>query len=261
MKSVLIYYGYPSSFNYSANGWNPANVITDIGSHYDVVVFGSGLENPAHPDHANTHTIINGLKASYSTKIFGYVTVAQSLQDFQSKCDAWDDMAPHGIFMDESGYDFGKTRSEFNDRVDYIHGLDNANICFANAWNTDNILGIEEDASYPNSTYNSGEDASNLASTDYCLLENLCVLDSTYESLSQCYARANKAKLLESTFGPKMIAASVLANNDGDAQAKFNNLYYNAHVWKLEGVGSSDSYFASGSATVTFWTRPSVTHL
>lgn len=33
MKNTLIYYGYPSSFNYGANQWSTSNVITDIGTH------------------------------------------------------------------------------------------------------------------------------------------------------------------------------------------------------------------------------------
>jgi len=155
-KDLLIYYGYPNSFNSATNGWNNESVAQDM-AKYSLIVLGDGVEAPSHPDYANTQIIIPRIKAlNPNALIFGYVAVAQTLVNFQSKVDQWNTLAVHGIFMDEAGYDFGKTRAEFNTCVDYVHGKTHAKLCFANAWNTDHVLGTTNDVSYPNSTYNAG---------------------------------------------------------------------------------------------------------
>ena len=166
---MLIYYGWLNSFNSAEHGWNNEKVAQEM-AKYRVLVFGDGIQNPSHGDYSNTQIIIPRIKAlNPSALIFGYVTTDQALADFKTKSDQWNTLGVHGIFMDESGYDHGRTRSEFNERVDYVHGLSSASIAFANAWNTDNILGTANDPSYPNSTYNNPLTESALTYNDWIL--------------------------------------------------------------------------------------------
>jgi hypothetical protein len=258
MKNVLIYYGYLNSFNSGVNSWNNDLVCADIGGKYDICVFGDGLQDPSHPDYANTVYIIDKLKADYpAMEIFGYITVNQDLAIFQAKASQWDTLNVHGIFLDEAGYDFGKTRDELNQRIKFVREMNDYDKIFINAWNVNHVLGIEDDPAYPNATYNTGLVESGLVPSDYYLLENFTIVNGNYESQPQWY----KAKLKEQSHGVKPIAVSVLPNTDANAQEKFNNMYYGAHLWNLEGVGSSDTSYAASSAQVNWWTIPSTTHL
>jgi len=262
VKNVLIYYGYLNSFNSGTNAWDNDAVCADIGGKYDICVFGDGLQGPSHPDYANTCYIINKLKTDYpAMEIFGYVTVNQDLADFQSKASQWDTLEVHGIFLDEAGFDFGKTRAELNQRIKFIREMNGEDKIFINAWNVNHVLGVEDDPSFPNSTFNPGLVESDLLATDYYLLENFTIVDGAYEDQAQWYIRGNKAKLKEQSHGVKPLAVSVLPNTDGNAQEKFNNIFYGAHLWKLEGVGSSDTSYGASSAQVNWWSRPSVTHI
>ena len=51
--SLLVYYGYPSAINSASS---VAQAATEFG-RYDYVAWGGGLENPAHPDHANAAAV------------------------------------------------------------------------------------------------------------------------------------------------------------------------------------------------------------
>jgi hypothetical protein len=212
--------------------------------------------------------IIPRIKALNSnTQIFGYVACAQTLSNFQTKVDQWDTLQVHGIFMDEAGYDYGKTRAEFNAMVDYVHGKTYSNLCFANAWNTDNILGTANDPSFPNSTYNSAVIESNLTLNDWILLESFPVNTTAYsgnagyESKSDWYARAEKAKGLRVTYHVNFSGLSVIDNASGSGSTLFNFAFISSLMYNLEGFGSSDTDYGASSAAVKWWTRPAVTSL
>jgi len=210
-SDLLIFYGYPNSFNSAVNGWDNEKVARDM-AQYGLIVLGDGLQtllasgshdgssgastltdstaswttdefvgkkivnvtdgstgsitaNTAttitatlsggtendwdagdeyrvanHADYANVFKIVPRIKQyNPSAKIFGYVTVNQTLANFEDKADDWDALGVDGIFMDEAGYDYGTTatndRDAFNAKVDYVHALSSASTCFANAWN------------------------------------------------------------------------------------------------------------------------------
>ena len=266
-KDLLIYYGYLNSFNYDDNAWTNEKVAQDL-ARYDVLVFGDGIQNPSHPDYSNTQVIIPRVKAlNPAALIFGYVSTDQSLGDFQTKAGQWDTLQVHGVFMDESGYDFGKTRAEFNQRVSYVHGQTYAKLVFANAWNTDNILGTANDPSYPNSTYNPSLTESALDEDDWVLLESLAVNTTAYsgndgyESASQWSARIGKAISLRAAYGVNFAGSSVIANasSDGDALSRFACV--SAMMGSLEAFGTSDASYASSSAIVKRWEQPYVVDL
>ena len=257
-KDLLVYYGYLNSFNYGVNGWNNEKVAVDM-ARYQLLVFGDGVQNPAHPDYANTQIIIPRIKAlNPEALIFGYVPTPDSTTDFNSKADQWNTLGVHGIFMDEAGYDYGVTRDAFNTHVDYVHSL--AKRCFANAWNTDHILGTANDPSFPNSTYNPGLVESHLDFYDWVLLEsfpvNTSVFVGNYEDKMDWFYRGQKIRGQRFTYGINAAALCVINNDNTSGDSLFQFGYTSASMWSLEAFGSSDTHYASSSATVNYWSRP-----
>jgi len=260
---LLIYYGYPNSFNSGTNGWNNEKVARDM-AKYGLIVLGDGVQNPSHEDYANTQVIIPYIKQyNPSALIFGYVSVNQTLANFQTKVGQWDALQIHGILLDEAGYDFGKTRAEFNDRVEYVHARTYVKIAFANAWNTDHILGTTNDISFPNSTYNIELAASKLNTEDWILLESFPVNTTAYsgnggyEAGTDWASRGIKAQNLRATFNVNFASCGIINNANVGGQDLFNFLFISSIMWSLEAMGSSDTNYGAG-ATVTYWTRPDI---
>ena len=261
-KDMLFYYGWLNSFNSLVNGWSNERVAQDM-AKYDILIFGDGVQDPGHGDYANTSVIIPRVKALRPTAlVFGYVSANQTLANFQTKVDQWDTLGVDGIFMDESGYDWGIDRIEFNDRVDYVHSKTYAHIAYANAWNTDHLLGTAEDVSYPNSTYNPGLIASNLASTDWVLLESFPINTTSYagnagyEAKADWAARGVKTVSLRATYGVNFAAVGVINNGNADSVKLFMFGYMSSMMFSLEAFGTSDTNYGSSSATVNFLGRP-----
>lgn len=262
-KDLLFYYGYPNSFNNATNGYDNEKVAQDM-AKYGIVVLGDGVQDPSHPDYSNTSVIIPRIKALHpSTLVFGYVASAQTIGNFETKVDQWDTLEVHGIFMDESGYDYSVSRSDFNTRVDYVHGTTYAKLAFANAWNTDHILGTTNDPSYPNSTWNPSTVESNLTTTDWILLESFAINttaysgNSGYESGSQWAARGSKMQTLRATYGVNFAGVGIINNGNASGGDLFDFGFTSALMFSLESYGTSDTNYGSGG-TVDYWTRPDV---
>lgn len=265
-SDVIFYYGWLNSFNSSINAWSNEKVAQDF-ARYRIVVLGNGLQDPTHGDYANTAAIVPRIKQlNPRTLVFGYVSCNQSLANFQTKVDQWEDLEIDGIFIDEGGYDYGSvdtnSRSAFNTKVDYVHGQTHSKLCFVNAWNMDHIIGTADDTSYPNSTWNSTELSSKLTSNDWYLLESFAIntasysSNSGYESKTDWALRGSKAIAHRYTYGINLCGVGVINNDNSNGQGLFNFLYYSALMWALDAIGSSDTYYGASSATVTFWTRP-----
>ncbi len=264
ITDLLVYYGYPNSYNSSSFGWDNEKVAQHM-ARYNLIILGDGVEAPSHPDYANTQIIIPRLKAfNPAIQIFGYVASTESLANFQTNVDQWETLSVQGIFMDESGYDYGVNRTTFNTLVDYVHSKTSAKICFVNAWNMDHIIGTANDPSYPNATYNAGLVASNLRSGDWYMLESFCVNttaysgNNNYASASDWKARGDKAIAHKNTYGLKLASVNVVDNANGSAQALFNFCWNAALAYGLDAVGSSDTNYAASSSAVTFWNRPRI---
>lgn len=264
---LLIYYGWMNSFNSGDNGWNNENVAQDM-AKYNLLVFGDGTQDPDHGDYSNTTTIIARIKdLNPRAKIFGYVTTNQSLANFQTKADQWDDLEIDGIFFDESGYDYGTVgtngREAFNTKVEYVHDLTYANLCFVNAWNMDHIIGTANDGSYPNSTWNPNEVESSLTNSDYYLLESFAVnsvaYTNDYEAVSDWSTRGSKAIGHRATYGINLVGSCVIENGHASGSDLFQFAFISALMWSLDGFGSSDQNYGASSAAVDYWSRPDVT--
>ncbi len=265
-SDLLIYYGWLNSFNSSDNGWNNEKVSQDM-AKYNYLVFGDGIQDSGHGDYSNTQTIIPRIKSlNQNSIIFGYVSANQNINDFKSKVDQWNTLQVDGIFVDEAGYDYGTTttnsRLAFNERIDYIHNQTYSNLCFANAWNTDNVIGIVNDASYPNTTWNSTLIESSLTSNDWLLLESFPV-NTLYYTTTSGYCAQNDwaSKGLKATnhrynYGINIAAVGVINNDNLMGQDLFNFGFVSAMTWNFECFGTSDDYYAASSASVRHWDRP-----
>jgi hypothetical protein len=261
-ESLLIYYGYMNSFNsaLTPNSWDNEKVAQDM-AKYSVIVLGNGVQDPGHADYANTQIIIPRIKQLRpGVKIFGYVSTNQDLADFQSKVDQWETLGVSGIFMDESGYDYGKYRSDFNIRVDYVHSQDNAKLCFANAWNLDHILGTVDDPSFPNATYNVSGDPSALNQNDWVLLESSAVNTSAYSANGGCedgaqwFARMSKAATMRSVYGINVAASSVISNGNAQGNPLSSIAQISAMAFCVDAFGTSDVNYGSNGA-VEWWPK------
>ena len=269
--NLLIYYGWLNSFNYGTNAWTNEKIAQEM-AKYGMIVLGDGIQDSEHGDYANTQIIIPRIKAlNPNVKIFGYVTTYQTYANFQTKASQWDALQVHGIFMDESGYDYGSVgtngRDAFNEKVDYVHGKTYANKAFVNAWNVDHIIGIENDASYPNTTWNSDVLASTMNENDWYLLESFPVnttafsANSGYESKSDWSYRGVKAQNHRYTYGINLASVGVINNDNENGQDLFDFHYISSCMFALEAVGTSDTSYGSSSATVALWTRPDISEM
>ncbi len=265
-NDLLIFYGYLNSFNSDVNSWDNEKVAQDM-AKYNILVFGDGVADPTHPDYANSSVIIPRIKElNPSAKIFGYVTIFQDMSTFQTKTDQWDNLQINGIMLDEAGYDYGTTttnsRSAFNTRVDYVHGQTYANICFANAWNMDHIIGTANDPSYPNATWNVSLEESNLTEDDWFLLESFAVNTLSYPSKFEAHAdwkiRGDKAVSHRAFYDINLAAVAVIGNTHVDALDCFHFGFTSAMIYALDAFGSSDDYYGASSAKVVMWNRPDV---
>lgn len=267
-KDLLIYYGYLNSFNSATNGWDNDKVAKEM-AQYGLLVFGDGVEDSGHPDYANTTAIVAAIKQlNPNALIFGYASINQSQANFETKVDGWETLGVHGIFLDEAGYDYGTTttndRSAFNTKVDYVHAQSTAKICFANAWNADHILGTANDVSYPNTTWNSGDDESNLNTSDWILLESYPINTTSYtastpdgyEPKADWASRGVKATGLRDTYGVNFAACGIINNDNADGQALFQFSFISACQFSLDGHGTSDTSYGSSTAAVKWWNRP-----
>lgn len=258
MRNVLFYYGWLNSFNSARNAWTNDLVADQIAHCYDVLVLGDGLESPTHGDYANTTYIVAKLKTiKPELTIYGYVDTTLPLANFQTNVDNWNVLKVHGIFMDKAGYDFGTHRADFNTRVDYIHGKVFSNMAFANAWNQNHIMGLVNDVSFPNTTFNPGLVDTHLQPGDAALLESLGILSSTglYEDPLEMFTRVQTASLLRKQYGVQMMSASAFSNTDPNGQAKFDWLWDNSWHFSLDAMGSSDVNYGASSAAVKYWSR------
>jgi len=263
---MLIYYGWLNSYNSDVNGWNNEKVAQDM-ARYNIIVIGDGIQDSGHGDYANTQVIIPRIKElNPNALIFGYVTIFQDLTAFQTKAGQWDTLEVDGIFLDEAGYDYGTTttndRAAFNTKVDYVHGLNYAKLCFANAWNMDHVIGTADDASYPNSTWNPSTVESNLNEDDWFLLESFAVntvsYANDYEVATDWAIRGNKAVAHRDFYDINLASVAVIENAHTDAANLFNFAFTAGLMYSLDAVGTSDASYGAGSAKVVMWSRPDI---
>ncbi len=258
--NLLVYYGWLSSYESGECGWDKEKVAQSL-AKYELLVFGDGVQDPTHGDFANSQIIISRIKElNPETAIFGYVTVNQKLSDFQNKVDQWEDLEVHGIFFDEAGYDYGKNRVDLNQRIDYVHSRETANLCFVNSWNIDHVLGTEDDSNYPNANFNPGLLGSNLNEDDWYLLESFSVntdsFSGGYATREDVIARGEKASLRKSEYDINLASVGIVANESVNAKAIADFNYFTGLTYAIDAIGVSDSSYGSSTAKSKYFARP-----
>jgi hypothetical protein len=244
---LLIYYGYPSLLN----GISSLVGVAQALSEYDLIVFGDGLEHPAHPDNANLQTILNALRGiSPQTLVAGYIDLGVSTQNLsdpqiEQYTEEWAAMGVDLIFWDDAGFDFLTTRNRQNFAITTArnNGLDS----FMNAFDTDDLfLGLP---------------ATLLGADDWFLLESLpyndggvYVATSNWEPVATMTARINKAHGHRGTHGSRIAATSLI---DYTAYANDARQYLRNTAQAFCFTAGLDAYgdnagpsFSAGGATI-----------
>ena len=254
LKNFAIYYGWPSSLNSATLGWSNAAVATFL-KQYSFVVFGAGLEDPVHGDHANTIAITAAMKGT--TEVYGYVGVgitnSYSLAVIQGKIDSWkNNVDVAGIFLDEFGFDFklaGYTDADMRVRqkavVDYVHaaGLK----VFVNSFDPDDVFSKE--SSNP-ITWVSG---------DKYLYELYIFSSATRETFAAYRAKVAKLKSAMAQTGVEMHAINTTtALNSAFVQADFNFMILSAIADGFQGIGWGTENFSAASAVMPYRTNTSL---
>lgn len=255
---LLIYYGYPST----VNGIPTLSGIAQALSEYDVIVLGSGLEDPSHPDHNNTLNIISQVHTYRpSTLIFGYIdlgvsTSNYSLAQMQTYTSQWKAMGVNGIFWDDAGYDFYTTRARQNAMILYARNL--GLITFMNSFRPEDVFSSTIDP-----LFNPTGAASVMSANDWFLLESFPFNTYAYQANQGWLDRAtlinriNSATSYRASFGSKIAATSpvdyAVLNN---AQKHYLRAMIQAlgFIFSLDAYGDcAYGYSASGSnANIVF---------
>ncbi|WP_281556057.1 hypothetical protein [Thalassomonas sp. RHCl1] len=274
-KSLLVYYGWPSSFNYSTNFWDLSKVATDF-NRYDLLVLGAGLELTSHGDHLNTATIlskINQQRASTTSKIsiFGYLDLGRSTNNFSQaeigqRIDLWlqlfqgYDHIDAGIFLDDYGYDFGTDRARQAYAVNYAKALGLQII--VNAWDPDDVFGADINTNtymgiMMNPNGNPPPDG-----IDYYLSESFVIQNSDWAGQDALTSKQSKLIAYQSSYtaAKPVQILSVTTNTSGYnfSQQQFNYAWRYAALYNHAAFGWGEPAFSS-NAVAPFRSRPAET--
>ncbi len=251
LKNFAIYYGWPSSLNSGTLAWNNTAVANFL-KQYNFVVFGRGLEDPSHGDHANTIAITAAMKGT--TEVYGYVgigiTNSFSLAVIQGKIDAWkNNVDVAGIFLDEAGFDFklaGYTDADMRVRqkaiINYAHasGLK----VFVNAFDPDDVFTKES------------SNAISWLPGDKYLYELYIFSSGATETFAAYRAKVAKLKTARDQTGVEVHAINTtLAINSAYNQAHFDYMILSAITDGLQGVAWGTENFSASSAQMPYRTN------
>lgn len=252
-KKLAVFYGWPSGVNATFSVPGAVNVFKD----YELVVFGAGLEDPSHGDHANTVAIIND-PLMVNTQVFGYIDATLPLDTVQNKIDLWYFMGVSGIFYDQFGFDYGLTREKQRELVWSVHEKgDNTLKCFVNAWVVDDAFSPDVHVNNPNGL------ATRLDSRDIYLAESFAIINSAYDDadsdsngIKDWQDKAAKMVSYKSTYGTEMAAVTTSDASPFD-QAKADYSYFASTLNGFDYWGYGEDLFSSVSAQLPFRTRKS----
>jgi len=250
---LAIYYAWPSTVNGSGGDTNAA---TEVFNDYAIVVFGDGLQDAGHGDHANTTTIINNLNTPPNDiAVYGYIPIGVisenlSMAEIQSRVDDWEAMGVAGIFLDEAGYDYGVSRQRQNDAVDYVHskGLS----VFINAWDPDDVFSDAVE-----STYNPTGEATHLGSNDIYLHESFQIILSNYQDAVFWASKSDKGFNYKNLFGTQMATVTTVSAGAPEFhRGKFDYAWYSTLLYGFELMGWGELYFSASDSMLPPRARP-----
>ena len=235
-KKLAIYYGWPSAVNATYT----VSAAIAVFKNYNILVFGDGLQDVTHPDHANTLAIIAGIP---KTKVYGYIDSVLSLETLRPKIDNWKEMGVAGIFCDKFGYDFGLTRANQNEIVDYIHSK-NLSV-FVNAYNPEDAFAPTSDA------------ITHLGAKDWYLAESYQIINDEYQSVSEWKIRSEAMKKYKHAVGTSMAVITTTQSGVFD-QSKFNYAFYSSLIYGFDAFGWGEQDYSASTAQLPFRQRPKI---
>jgi hypothetical protein len=247
---LAVYYGWPSAVNGAGGDINVAAAVFD---DYDQVVFGAGLEDPSHGDHANLVAML-ALPAMAGVDTFGYIDSTLPVSTVQAKIALWVATGVKGIFLDQFGYDFGLTRDKQNTLVWSIHHASCSTVlsAFVNSWNPDDSL-----ASTVDPVHNPTGVAPLLGSGDWYLLESYQIINGAYQSSTDWRVRSDKATAGRSALSVSLAAVTTIGS-DPFSQSKADYSYLSSVMDELDTWGWGEQFFSAGDSMLPWRTRASV---
>lgn len=241
-KKLAIFYAWPSTIN------GAPDIPTAVSHYqnYDMVVFGAGIEDPSHPDHTNTQTIIND-PGMTSVAVYGYIDATIGYGSIFLAVDRWISMGVAGIFFDQFGYDFNVSRDRQNCLVEYVRFKGKHS--FVNAWDPDDVFSSAVDANN-----NPQGIAASIDGNDWYLAESYQIINGAYQSETDWRTKSDKMISYRSTFGTYMAAITTYDNSAFD-QNKADYSYYSAILDDLDSWGWGEEFFSAGNSQLPFRTR------
>jgi hypothetical protein len=250
VSPILVYFGNPSAIN----GAPSIDEAVKEYLRYDHVIFGSGLDNTANANHANTILIIQKAKAIHSDiKFYGYIDpsiLSVTTSQLQISINNWKTMGVDGIYCDKFSYDFAVTRTRQNLVLDSIH--QNNIVAIVNANNPDQILGSVTDA-----TYNPNGTVSHIQTGDIYFFEQFGIVatNTPYVDVNAMFTKINKVYPYRLSTGIKIFGTASIADNVAHltAQSYFDYAHALAILCSLDGFYSVSENNAFVSNTSIFY--------
>jgi hypothetical protein len=218
LKRLAIYYSWPSEVNGA-----DCDVIqaTAVFTQFDIVVFGEGLEDSSHEDHARTITITNNLKRG-GVEVYGYIDLGIStsnlaLVTIENRVSNWAAMGATGILYDNAGQDFGVSRTRLISAVDLVHNYSPTLSVFVNAWEPDDVFGGGQEGPVP------------LKKGDWYLAESHPVSGDQCPDLGFWWDKSQKLIAYRDQISSVRIAAIGTGNQGPTATITDPTTYWNNH--------------------------------
>ncbi len=244
-----VYYAYPSEVNGSDGDLEAA---ARVFAHFDYVVLGAGLEDPSHPDHANTVRIIELThQLRPTTRFAGYIDLGvsapwdenYSLDQLRQHVEAWRAMGVDGILWDDAGMDFGVSRDRLNYALDLAH--EDGLFAVINAWNPDDVFSTAGGLAPPHVLHG---DLYVLESFDGCWY-----CEGSWPQWSYWEQKAAAAQRYAHEYPVGLWALSSYPGN-GPSEAQWEQLQSLARQVGATVVGAGTQYYSAASGQL--WVPP-----
>jgi hypothetical protein len=243
--NLLVYYGYASAINAAPS---VSAAAAEFGA-YDYVVWGQGLEDPAHPDHANAVAIV-AHEATATTRIFGYVDLGVTTQnlpmaEIEARITRWAQMGADGVLFDNFGYDFHTDRARQNATVDFAHaqGLD----VIVSAFRPQDAFGNRVDP-----VHNPSGVDTHIAASDFYLYESHGVRLGEYEDGAAWQQKSDTLEAYRQSLGFRILSITTPATDDPGAYDE-SRFFYAWHAAQLYGHAATGwgefEYSATGASS------------
>jgi hypothetical protein len=255
-KQLLVYHGRPSAIN---GATSLAAAIAEF-VQYETVILGDGLQDPAHPDHADTVQIVTALRDAGST-VFGTVPVGVSsgnlpLDEIRQRLDDWNDTNVRGVLLDQFGYEFLTPRDRQNAIVDHAHSQS-----LVVAVSAEDPADAFDDGIDP--SFNPNGEPTRLRSFDFYLWEGHQFRQGAFEAGAAWQSKADALAQLQSSVGFKILSVTTTDVDDPGAfdPDAFFYAWHSAMLYGHEATGWGEfAYSATGASLdqAPLRTRPAV---